>query len=199
MGRARGGVAMSYRGLRDLAKDGDLFTFAATVELHENETTHYFVNEEGDIVVSVVAHNGMPAHANLGALVGSRGQGVWCIPELGTEVLIGTDRGDVEGECYLIGAFGAPPEGLAPGKVLIIGLEIEARSANGTAVKLAKASELQAHIAWTRAQFSASNGHIHVVAGAATTTMTTVPAPAITPPSPSDAPTAPGTDVLKGE
>lgn len=138
---------MSLAGLRALFDGGPVATSAARVELHDGATGpngHYYVNSEGDIIVTVrLHHHDVPIDANLSALVGGRGAGVWCIPDVGTEVIVAYDEGDMEGEAYIVGAFGAPPNGLAPGKVLVVGLEIEARSADGTALKLPTLADVQ--------------------------------------------------------
>lgn len=73
------------------------------------------------------------------------------------------------------------------------GGKIEAREPDGTAVELAKASELNNLRAFVMQQFSGA-GHVHAVSGAATTAVTPVVLPV---PLPST--DYPGTDVLKGQ
>jgi hypothetical protein len=75
---------------------------------------------------------------------------------------------------------------------------IEARSIGGAAVALATKADVDALAAYVAKQFDAAAGHKHVVAGAATTTITTgtaaLPAPTLEAP-----PAAAGTSKLKGE
>jgi hypothetical protein len=74
---------------------------------------------------------------------------------------------------------------------------VEIRALAGVAAALALKADVQALRDWVNNQFSSAAGHIHVVSGAATTTMTTVAVPGSTPTVP--APTPVGTTVLKGQ
>lgn len=108
---------------------------AARVEAWDGETEHHEVNEEGDVVVHCKMHSGgTPVKANLGPMAGSRGAGVWLIPDAGTEVVVASDNGNFEGELYLIAMHptGNVPAGLVPGKVLVIGTSVEVRTFDGT-------------------------------------------------------------------
>jgi len=115
--------------------DGQVHTMAARVEAWDGEPSHFEVNEEGDVIVHCKLHNGgTPVKANLGPLCAARGAGVWIIPDPGTEVLLASDHGKIEAELYLIAMHptGNVPNGVAPGKVLVVGDVVEVRSFNGT-------------------------------------------------------------------
>jgi hypothetical protein len=121
---------------RYFGDDGQIHTMAARVEAWDGEPSHFEVNEEGDVIIHCKLHRGgTPVKANLGPLCAARGAGVWLIPDAGTEVLLGSDHGDFEGELYLLAMHptGQNPGGLAPGKVLVIGDAVEVRSFAGKA------------------------------------------------------------------
>lgn len=185
---------MSLANLRELVKDDRIHVVAAVVAVLVGETAHYYVNTEGDVVVSCLVHQaGTPIWANLSALVGARGQGVWVIPDPGVEVMLGFDHGDFEGEAYLLACFpsGRSPAGLAPGKVFVIGMSVEVRSSSGTAAAVATKADVQAVVDYLKKQFDSTSGHTHSGNGAPPTEATTG--------SSGSAPSPTGTTVLKAE
>lgn len=161
---------MSLSALRAALMDDRVHTVAGRTAVFDGEAEHFRTNDDGNVVVSCVTHNGeMPVWANLGPMAGAAGNGVWWIPDVGTEVMLASDGGDIEGEVYLVACFptGAQaPSGLAPGKVLVIGSEVEVRSAAGTAVALATKQDLQNHV-------DTFNSHVHVETGGSTNAPTT--------------------------
>ena len=93
---------MGTSNLRKFFADDKIHTVAARVVRFSGEASHFFTNEEKNIVVSVETHHhGMPMWANL-----NNTNGVWTVPPIGTEVLLASDMGDIEGEVYIIGTYG---------------------------------------------------------------------------------------------
>jgi len=208
---------MGTANLRKHTQDDRTHVIAARVVLLSGETKHYFVNEEKNIVVSVETHNhGMPMWANL-----ANTPGVWVVPDVGTEVLVATDDGDIEGECYIVGVFPSTnvqnaemPNDLAPRTFnvvvtgdanivvgpgssvhLISDTKIEAASAVGNGVSIAIQNELHAIWSYLMKQFDPATGHIHTVVGGATTAI----AESTTPGTAASVPEPHGTDILRGE
>lgn len=146
---------MTLQATRDmLAGEAGVMCFAATVQIHDGETQHWEVTDEGAMSVSVVTHqHAVPIDALLKG-GGNDGKGVWFIPSVGTEVLIAFENGDFEGDAYIVGVFGHSPAGLQPGTILVLGDNIEIRSVGGTAQPLAFKSDVEA----VDAKY---DGHIH--------------------------------------
>jgi hypothetical protein len=165
---------MGIANLKELLRDERLWCVAARVEIHPGEASHWSVNEEGDVIVSVITVNfEVPINANLDSLAGgSDGSGVWHIPDPGTEVMVCFDGGDFEGEAHIVSrtSGGKAPAGIGPGIVFVLGAHIELRSPGGTAKRVAYLDELDDLRKYVRDQFSAAAGHTHVVPGAAVTT-----------------------------
>lgn len=135
-------------GLKKLVDDGRAACALATVALHEGEASHWSINDEGDLQVTVVAHNHkVPIVALMGALVGGSGRGVWMIPPLGTEVVVAFDGDDFEGDAVIVGVMptGQAPAGLAEGKVLIVGTEVIVHNGDGTYDQLVTKSDFTNH------------------------------------------------------
>lgn len=176
---------MSIPSVGHLIADERISLVRARVEAHEGEITHFETSDEGHVTLSVkTCLHGVPIHAVMfGGSDDSSGE--WRIPALGTEVLIGFDDGDFEADAFIVQVFGnKPPVGLTEAKCFVIGEEVEIRSANGTAVKLATLADAQAIR-------GALDGHAHTyIPGSNPTVVTTgnptVPAPV-------------GTSVLRGE
>lgn len=187
--------------LRKLLQDEREWVVAASVTVLDGQSSHFEVNDEGDVIVSCVTHlHAVPIWANLDSLAGgSDGSGVWHIPDPGTEVKIGFDHGDFEGEAYILmrGSGGKAPQGLGPGIVFVLGSNVQIRTPVGTAAKLPTLADYNALKAYVNAQFSSVGGHTHATPSGPTTTTTTV-ATAGTPPTHS-APDPTGTTVLEAE
>jgi len=186
---------MTLQSLRDLVKDDQVFTFAARVTVDPKSGTHYQVNEEGYVIISCTTQSGHRLWANLSLDVDESGRGVWKLPAVGTEVLIGTHEGDFEGECYLIGKHAriALPSDVDPSTVVLQGDQVVARSVGGTASALATLADLQAQVAYLRKQFDSITGHTHAGPGSPPTES------AVPPAGTSSVPTPAGTTVLQGE
>lgn len=177
--------------LRHYVQSGDVWTCAARVEAWDNAELdtdgtplHYETNEEGDVVIHCKLHRGgTSVKANMGPIAGGRGAGIWIIPDVGTEVMIASDHGDFEGELYLIGMF---PTGKSvptkPGQVLIIGMDIQARTREGVAKKLATTDDVDALRSWVATEMTLPVSGVTAGPGAS--------------PSP---PTASGTKTFKAE
>jgi len=190
--------ALAGDGLRDMLRDDRVWVIGAVVALHEGESLHYAVNEDGDMQVTLLTHqHQVPITAILGGL-GGAGRGVWFIPELGTEVLVHFPDGDFQGDATVVGLMPtrSTPAGLVPGKVFVIGTEVQIRDA-GAAAAVAFKSDVQALRDYVDNQFSSVNGHVHAVVAGVTTTITTVATPGTTPTVPAPNPT--GTTVLKAQ
>lgn len=132
---------------RKAFEDGREWFVRGVVALHEGETSHYAVMAEGHIMVSVISTR---HHQEIWAILrggDDDGAGVWHIPSIGTEVLIGFDCGDFEGDAYVVavvGRVGAIP--VAPGVIVVVGPtqvivqspDVEIRAEGGVAASLAK-------------------------------------------------------------
>jgi uncharacterized protein involved in type VI secretion and phage assembly len=171
----------------------------AVVAVHEGESTHWRVNDDGDLEVDVVTHqHAVPVTAVMGALVGGAGKGVWMIPPLGTEVLVAFMEGDYEGDACVVGVLptGQTPSGLTEGRVLVIGTEVLVHDGNGGAVPLAKKADVDAVKAFLDRQFDPAAGHTHkAIIPAQPTNLVEGTAVAGT----STCPAAAGTTVLKAK
>lgn len=178
---------MGTENLQKFFGDSRIHVIAARVEPIFGETSHFRVNAENNVTVSVVTHHyGMPMRANL-----SNGPGVWTIPDVGTEVMLASDNGDIEGEVYVIGTYGstsvqnaAMPETTGPqtfnvavtgdvnitvgpgGRVrLISDTEIEMASTPGGGKFLSIHDELHRIWEYLGKQFSSTSGHAHIGTG----------------------------------
>ena len=165
----------------------------ATVAPHENSGSHWSVNADGDLEVTVLTHShAVPITALLGALVGGSGKGVWMVPPLGTEVLVAFPDGDYEGDAVIVGVMptGSVPSGLTDGKVVIVGIEVLVHDGAGGAVPLALKSDVDS----LRTVF---NAHVHVVTGTASPSGDAVAGTAAVTVAPAGPPI--GTSCLKGK
>jgi hypothetical protein len=116
-----GGRALGGAGIRDMLADDRVWCVLGTVALHDGETGHYEVNDDGDLQVTVVSHqHGVPITAILGGAFGSAA-GTWTVPAAGDEVLVCFADGDFEGDAVVVAVTSSrsAPAGLAPGTVLV--------------------------------------------------------------------------------
>lgn len=123
---------MTLTALKQLIGEGDkVWCLAARVEVHDGEEDHYDVTAEGAMMISVkTLRHDVPVWALLKG--GGVGIGVWYIPPVGTEVLLGFDDGEFEGDAYIAGIHGHSPEGLVPDTILVIGdiVNVQATTVN---------------------------------------------------------------------
>lgn len=133
--------------LRDASEDDQVPCFTVTVKKHEGDAAHWRVNEDNDLVISVVTHrHEVPIEALIGG-IGALGRGVVFIPDEGTEGVVVFDHGDFEGDCTFFprGSRGGNVVGLGPGKVHVIGLEVLVHDGAGGAEALVRKSEHDGH------------------------------------------------------
>lgn len=188
-------MTQALSSFRDLISDEQVFLVRARVALLEGDTTHYFTNLEGDMVISCkTMRHSTPIYAIMhgGA---DDGTGTWSIPTLGTEVILGFDGGDFESDPFILSMHGTRwPAGFTPAQVAVVGDDIQARSVNGTAVALATKADAQ-RITDKLNDFISSKYNIHTHAGVSSGLSTTlVPTQTETTVANPD-----GTSVLKGE
>lgn len=171
---------MTLQATRDLLKDERIPAVAAHVAVHDGESKHWELSDEGQMLVSVVTNNhGVEIWAILRG-GGFDGHGVWSIPAVGTEVVLGFDNGEFEGDVWVVGVHGKPPSGFDDTKTLVIDDAVEIRSVNGAAQVLA-----------TKADVDALANFVQ--------TMTMPVSGATAGPTAGVVPTATGTQVLKAE
>jgi hypothetical protein len=181
---------MALTALRDLLDEDKIWCLAARVALHDGRTQHYEVSEEGAMTVSVRTHRG---DVQIDALL--KGGGFWRIPPIGAEVMLCFDDGEFEGDAYIVATSEDSPDGLAPDKIFILAdSTVEARSASGAAVSLAKQSSVTALENKLNSFITKFGAHTHILALTAGTGTAAVPA---NPETPIDSST--GTTVLRGE
>lgn len=151
--------------LRKLLEDEREWVVAASIAVLDGQSSHFDVNDEGDVIVSCVTHlHGVPIWANLDSLAGgSDGSGVWHIPDPGTEVMVGFDHGDFEGEAHIVsrGSGGRAPQGLGPGIVFVLGNNVQIRTPGGTATKLPTFDDVQQLRNKVESLRTAHNTHTH--------------------------------------
>ncbi len=187
--------------MRHLFRDGRVWSGLGVV-IAPDGGPHWRIEPNGsgdpfDITVEVEI---MPSQVHVTARLRA---GMWEVPDVGDEVAILIPAGEIDFQPIVIATLssGSVPavQGPEPGRILIVKGEVLVHDGTGGAVALALKSDVDAQRSWVAAQFSGSNGHVHVVAGAATTTMITVADPAATPPTPSTPPASIGTTVLKAK
>lgn len=168
---------MGSASIRKYLSGDEIHTMAGTIVVPQGESSHFFVNAEKNVVVHVQTHHhAAVVQANL-----SNGPGVWSVPDPGTEVLLGTDMGNYEGELYVVGTYGhtnvanaATPGSLSSQQhnVVVTG-DINLIVAPGSTIRLASSlssgealalqSELHAIWSYLRKQFDPAAGHSHKV------------------------------------
>lgn len=166
---------MGTASIRKFFADDGIHTMAGTVVRPDGEDSHFFVNDEKNVVVHVQTnHHAAIVQANL-----SNGPGVWSIPDVGTEVLIASDMGNYEGELYVVGHYGTTnvsnaeaPTGLSSqqhnvfvtGDInLIVGAGSTIRLASSISSGEALALQAEMHNMWQflKNQFDGLTGHTH--------------------------------------
>jgi hypothetical protein len=182
--------------LKELLADERIWTIAARVAVHDGESLHYAVTDEGHVEISLITlRHAVPIRAILrgGA---DDGNGLWSIPSVGTEVMVSFDDGEFEGDAYAVSAHGEKPDGvpLDPDKVFLIGPTVEVRSVDGAAQSLAFQEKLNALEDKVNSLIAKYNAHTHILAIVGTTGTAAVTATTETTIASST-----GTDVLKGE
>lgn len=106
--------------MKEHLADERIWTIAARVAVHDGESTHYEINGEGQIQVSVITlRHGVPINAILTGGDGS-GNGSWKIPSVGTEVMLTCDDGQFEGDVFISGFAGKPPANIAQNETQIV-------------------------------------------------------------------------------
>lgn len=179
-------------GMRDLLSSDLVPAVKARVEVHEGNAEHYYVDDEGNLIITVRTMNhSVPIDCHFGS---GSDIGVWFIPPVGTEVLVVFDNGDFEGDATIAAVFGASPNGLAPGTVLVLGSNVEVRTLNGTAQSLAFQSKLNDLETKHNELVAAHNGHVHILSIVGTTGTAATPVLTASTVTPST-----GTDVLKAQ
>jgi len=116
--------AAAMRELAGSGRGGMYYIALALVELHDGQTSHLFLpaaggpDDDGQIQVSCVLHNGQPVTATLSGLFYGA-HGVYKAPRIGDEVLLAFPNGNAEETPWLIaggGNGGMPEEFLSGGQ-----------------------------------------------------------------------------------
>lgn len=145
---------MAMSSMRDALRDERVPAVAARVAVHDGETSHFTVNDEGDLIVSVVtAGAGVPLWANLHG-VDKAGHGQIWIPAVGTEVIVIFDDGNFEGEAYIAASYpsGSARTSWEPGtlylvadKVSVTAHDVRISDGSGGEQPLVTKAEFDAH------------------------------------------------------
>jgi type VI secretion system (T6SS) baseplate-like injector VgrG len=129
--------AFSGAGLRDMLRDERVWCVLARVAVHEGESTHFEVNDDGDLEVTVLTHQHEVAiRALLGAGVAGKGRGTWAVPDVGTEVMLAFADGEFEGDAVVVAVLPSrdTPASVTAGRTLIKDADI--RGEGGTVITL---------------------------------------------------------------
>jgi len=195
-------MAQDLSSVRDLANaDEKISMLIARVVVPAGESKHWFETKEGHIALSVKTHRyGLQINALLTTMCGSA-RGVWAIPDVDTEVIVGFDEGDVEGDVFVLGIAGhKPPTQITDSDVrlVLIGDEIHAIKEGGTAEALAFKSDVKAISDYNNVQFNTLVGHTHSGGTISGSTGPPVEGGGVGG-TPGTCPDPVGTDVLKGQ
>lgn len=123
----------SGAGMSEVVNDGRVWSVRAIVAVHEGDDSHWGVNDDGDVEVSVEAvHGGGPLTTILVAAGGGGGRGYWAIPPVGAEVVVEMPE-DFEGDAYLVGAAASrqPPDGLTADRAVLVAPELRITATGG--------------------------------------------------------------------
>jgi hypothetical protein len=132
--------------LKKLLKDDRIPAIAAIVKAPDDGGDHWsHVGKDGarQLLIRVIgktSHTPIWAHA-CGGYRG--GRGIWQIPDIGTEVLVSFDNGDLEGDAFIVAEFGRANVDITADTLLLLDQLIEARSVGGTANSVATKADLQ--------------------------------------------------------
>ena len=166
---------MTLPAMKELMGDDRVWAMAARVALHDGETSHFDVSDEGHIMLSVrTLRHDAPVTALLKG-GDDNGAGVWFVPAIGTEVIINFDDGMYEGDAYVVAIVGEKPGTLdvQPGVLYLVNDTIEARSVGGVAQSLAFQTKLNALESKVNSLIAKHNTHVHVISGAPPVTAVT--------------------------
>jgi hypothetical protein len=152
-------------------EDGSGGDAAAVVRVFDGQSSHWDRATEGHLLVSVeTIKHGIKIWAIMKG-GGNDGTGCWFIPSVGTEVMLGFDRGEVEGDVWIESVNGKAPSALTDNLTLLIGGSIQARSAGGSAQAIATKADVQAVVDYLKKQFDPTTGHVHATPSGPTTTI----------------------------
>lgn len=145
---------MGTANLRKFFGDDRIHVIAGHVIVENGETSHFFINDEKNVVLSVeINHYGTVVRANL-----SNTPGVWTIPDVGTEVLVGFDNGEFEGEAYVIGTYGATNKTNAEIPTSVASQTFNVAVTGDANIVVASGSRIRLH-SDTRIELSSGDGH----------------------------------------
>lgn len=174
--------------------------------------------DEGVFVDVVLMPGRQQATARLGTEYAGNGFGIYAPLEVDDEVLIEAPNGDADQGLIItrrLHSASDPPPSEAvdfPEDFLLVARadktvrilvegegQVEIRSRDGAAHRVAFFDELDSFRTWVRSQFAVTGGHTHAVVGAATTTTATVAGSPLSVPPTADPPTVAGTEYLRAE
>lgn len=128
--------------LKNLMKDERVAAVHAIVSKPADKSSHWDVITQPDgqkqLLVHVItkgSHTPLWCHAQGGTRTG---RGSWSIPDVKTEVIVGFDDGEFEGDGFICGEVGRLADSLGENQTLILDALIELRSVGGTAEKMLK-------------------------------------------------------------
>jgi len=193
-GHGTGAKRLDLTDLRKLMEDRRMWCVLARVELHDGEVAHFELTAD-ELLVDVVT---IPSGIELRCRMPGTG-GLWQIPAVGTEVYVGIPDGLVDFVPGIVAVLGTPGESLSEDVVVLAvppGAQLLIHDGNGgDAYPLATKDDVDQLAAYVDRQFDPTTGHVHVVSGAATTSMVEGTASA----GVTTVPAAAGTSVLKAK
>lgn len=127
----RGAKRMDPQALRELLKDSRLHCIRAKVWKPPGETTHWAAEKDSGGNTFILVHVLTIPHAidltcRLGSQVAGGGQGLWRIPDIGTEVAVENPDGALEFEPTIIGVMdsGNPPSRVGTNRTILVANDI---------------------------------------------------------------------------